>query len=326
MTYAAVDLGTNAFRLLIVDKKRKKVLKRYSSIIGLGSYISKTNILSPPKSYYKVLDKIFKYIKDFEVKKVRVVGTSIFRDSLNKEQIHRDFYRRYKVKLEIISPSVEAKLTSIGALHPLTFNNENCLVIDIGGGSTEVVLVKESKIKKFISMKIGVVREFNFYKISDFIDTTFEKRIFNDLEKKITSYKFFNSLKDNKFKVVMNGGTPTTLAAIKLKMKKYDPKQINGYKLSSSYIKSVFRSLIEMKSEDRLRIYGMEKGREIVIIYGVFILLSLLKILKKRIVYVSDSGILEGLIQEINWFLNYDDYIQTEVKKWLMKNQKTTMK
>ena len=300
MAYATVDLGTNAFRLLIFDNKRKNVLKRYSSIIRLGSYISKKKILMPPKSYYKALDKIFYYIQKYKVEKVLVVGTSVFRDCKNKKEITDEFYNRYKTNLEIISPSIEAKLTSQGALMPLSFNNESCLVVDIGGGSTEVILRRKSKIEKYVSMKIGVVREFNKYNISDSFTKSDVDRIFSDLETKILSYKFFPNLGDNKFKVVMNGGTPTTLSAIKLKLKEYNRELVNGHKLSTSYIKNVFNALLTMKSSERLKLVGIEKGREIVLIYGIFILLILLKILKKRVVYVSDSGILEGLIQEID--------------------------
>ena len=98
MIYAALDLGTNAFRLLIVDISKNNILKRESIIVGLGSYISKDKILLPPKKYYDALDRIFKIVKKFKVKKVDAVGTSIFRDSSNKKQIKDEFYNRYKHK------------------------------------------------------------------------------------------------------------------------------------------------------------------------------------------------------------------------------------
>ena len=152
----------------------------------------------------------------------------------------------------------------------------------------------------FVSMRLGVVREFNTYGISE--NFTLQQRaiIFKKIEKKINKYSFFNKLKDNDYDLVMNGGTPTTLAAIKLEMKKYNSQLVNGQNLKLSYIKKVHNFLFEMSPEERLKLSGMEKGREVVIIYGIFILLSILKILNRKSIYVSDSGILEGIMQEID--------------------------
>ena len=76
MIYAAVDLGTNAFRLLIVDKDKEEIIRRESEIIGLGSYINKDKFLVPPPKYYKVLDKFIKIIEELKVSRVDIVGTS----------------------------------------------------------------------------------------------------------------------------------------------------------------------------------------------------------------------------------------------------------
>lgn len=300
MAYAAVDLGTNAFRLLIVGDDRKKILFRYSSIIGLGSYIDNNNVLAPPSNYYKSLDKIFKSIETFNVQKVSIVATSIFRDCINKSQLKEDFLKRYSYNLKIITSKREAKLTSRGALEPLDFNDSKFLVVDIGGGSTEVTLIKDNIITDYVSMRIGVVREWKRYKKIDSFTIFDKKNIFKDIQKKLLKYKFFSNWKEKKIKIVMNGGTPTTLAAIKLKLEKYSPEAISGQRLSLNYIESTHDELILMKPNERLKLYGMEKGREVVIIYGIFILISILKLINKDSLYVSDSGVLEGLIQEID--------------------------
>ena len=85
MIYAAVDLGTNAFRLLIVDKDKEEIIRRENEIIGLGAYINKDKLLFPPSKYYKVLDKFFKIIKELKVHRIDIVGTSIFRDCRSAE-------------------------------------------------------------------------------------------------------------------------------------------------------------------------------------------------------------------------------------------------
>ena len=300
MAYAAVDLGTNAFRLLVVDKDKRKILLRYSSIIGLGSYLNKNNVLVPPIKYYRSLDKIFRSIKSLNVKKVNIVATSIFRDCVNKSELEEDFFKRYSYKLKIITSKREAELTSKGALKPLNFKDRRFLVVDIGGGITEITLVENNIIMNYVSMRMGVVREWRRYKKKNSFTIIDKKHIFKDIEKKLLRYKFFSNLEVKKVKIVVNGGTPTTLAAIKLKLKRYSSELVNGQKLSLSYIKKTHDKLMLMKPEERLKLYGMEKGREVVIIYGIFILISILKLINKDSLYVSDSGVLEGLIQEID--------------------------
>ena len=159
MICAAVDLGTNAFRLSIVKKtkKKSKVLKRYRSIIGLGSFMDSQKRLLPPLSYYKVLDKIFSLITEFNVEKTQIVGTSIFRDCKNKKRIKEEFKNLYGHELRIISPKEEALLSSQGALTKMNLNNLYSVVVDIGGGSTEIILNKNKTPIGFLSIDIGVV-------------------------------------------------------------------------------------------------------------------------------------------------------------------------
>ena len=216
------------------------------------------------------------------------------------EHLKEDFLKRYSYNLKIITSKREAKLTSRGALEPLDFNDSKYLVVDIGGGSTEVTLIKDNIITDYVSMRIGVVREWKRYKKIDSFTIVDKKNIFKDIQKKLLKYKFFSNLKEKKIKIVMNGGTPTTLAAIKLKLKKYSPEAVNGQRLSLNYIESTHDKLMSMKPNERLKLYGMEKGREVVIIYGIFILISILKLINKDSLYVSDSGVLEGLIQEFD--------------------------
>ena len=300
MIYAAVDLGTNAFRLLIVDKDKEEIIRRESEIIGLGAYINKDKLLFPPSKYYKVLDKFFKIIKELKVNRIDIVGTSIFRDCRNKVEIKKEFYSKYKYNLQIISPKKESQLTSYGALSPMKLKRKNYIVIDIGGGSTEISLVSNKVVQDYTSIKLGVVREFNKYKTTKNFSKNIKKSIFNNIKKKLVKNSFFSQLTCSDFTIIANGGTPTTLAAIKIKKKNYNRNLVNGKKLSLSYIKSIHELLMTMDPGERLKLNGMEKGREIVIIYGLFILLSILWVLKKRVLYVSDSGVLEGLVQESN--------------------------
>ena len=87
MKIAAVDLGTNAFRVLIQEKDQKSYFNilKYREIVGLGKHLNSDNELRLTKKYYSTLNKIFLLLKKYNVEKVKIVGTSVFRDATNKK-------------------------------------------------------------------------------------------------------------------------------------------------------------------------------------------------------------------------------------------------
>lgn len=311
MICASVDLGTNAFRLLIVDKREDvKVLKKYRTIVSLGAFINKDSRLIPPKKYYKALDKIFSMIKLYKVEKIKIVGTSVFRDATNKKSIIKEFKKIYSYNLNIITPKKEAYLSTKGVLSTLKRNNKkNLLIIDIGGGSTELILVKDSKVIKYVSLNVGVVKLLNLFGFKGKINSNKIELIKAFILKKIDK-EFIEAIKREKFDLVFNAGTATTLAAMKLELSKYNHSLINGYRINVNYVDDVISFLPKLNLKERLSIVGLEKGREKVIIYGILILRVILLNLRKRVFLVSDSGVLEGLIQEIDWFFTFNEYIE----------------
>ncbi|MEE2702318.1 MAG: hypothetical protein VYB18_04700 [Thermodesulfobacteriota bacterium] len=302
MICAAVDLGTNAFRLLIVRKSKNnpKVLKRYRSIIGLGSFLDSKEILNPPSSYYRTLNKIFSLIKEFEVERVDIVGTSVFRKCRNKKSIQAEFKKIYGHNLNIISPKKEAYLSSQGALSKIHTKKRYSVVVDIGGGSTEIVLNKNRKFLHYASIDTGVITLMNKFNLTGNFRNEDLSQIENYVEKQFCKKKIINQIHLTQFDLIMNAGTPTTLASIKQRMQTYNQALINGYRVSKKYTLMTLDKMNNTSVRNRLKIIGMEKGREKVIIYGLIIVVAILNILRKRAFIVSDSGILEGLINKSN--------------------------
>ena len=298
MKIAAVDLGTNAFRVLIQEKHRKSYsnILKYREIVGLGKYLY-DNELRLPKKYYSALNKIFLLLKKYNVEKVKIVGTSVFRDAANKQQIKSEFFSKWKYKLNIVSSKIEAELTAKGAISKFTKKNKY-LVVDIGGGSTELVLVRGDTIYSYISLDIGVVKmlkkfkNHNKYSINDL--TEISEYVANFLNSNKIDKKFSN----NDFTIIMNAGTPTTLAAIDLKMEQYDEKKISGHKMSLAKTHKILNLLSKMTWRERLNIVGLEKGREKVIVFGIIILIKIVEFFNKKNYLVSDSGVLEGIFEK----------------------------
>ena len=298
MKIAAVDLGTNAFRVLIQEKHRKSYsnILKYREIVGLGKYLY-DNELRLPKKYYSALNKIFLLLKKYNVEKVKIVGTSVFRDAANKQQIKSEFFSKWKYKLNIVSSKIEAELTAKGAISKFTKKNKY-LVVDIGGGSTELVLVRGDTIYSYISLDIGVVKMLKKFKNHNKYSTNDLTEISEYVANFLNSNKIDKKFSNNDFTIIMNAGTPTTLAAIDLKMEQYDEKKISGHKMGLAKTHKILNLLSKMTWRERLNIVGLEKGREKVIVFGIIILIKIVEFFNKKNYLVSDSGVLEGIFEK----------------------------
>ncbi len=173
------------------------------------------------------------------------------------------------------------------------------LVIDIGGGSTELILTRNNKVIISESIKLGVVSLAEKFLRNDpplpeeldLINSEISKILLSS-SRSINESLNKNSVPD----LIGTAGTITTLAAMDMKMKVYDPDIINAHVLKIKTIKSLFEQLIKIASTKRNCIAGLEKGREIVIIPGILILCSIMNLINAEKLTVSDSGLLEGIL------------------------------
>jgi len=298
MKAAAIDLGTNAFRFLIRDLDEKNnygYKSRY--VVGLGKYLNDNSYLVLPKLYYETLDMIFSDINKNNVDKIHIVGTSVFREALNKEEIVDNFKARYNQNLNIISSKTEAELTSLGTNSLRVESASNKIIVDIGGGSTEIILTLDDKFVDYVSLDLGVIKLLKIFKETNIFSNDKIIDIKNYIKSILSKIDFYQYIK-NDTQVIFNSGTPTTLAAISMNLIKYDPEKINGSRLSNKITHKIFEKLCNKTSKDRLEINGIEKGREEVIVYGVLILLEILEYFKIDHYFVSDLGVLEGIFEK----------------------------
>ena len=298
MKAAAIDLGTNAFRCLIRDlDSNKDTEMKFRHVIGLGKFLDENNRLNLPNKYYAALDNIFNIIHQNYVKKIYVVGTSVFRDSINKNEILLDFKERYNQKLNIISSGVEAELTSLGVNSLFVNPESDKIIIDIGGGSTEIIFMSQQKIINFHSLDLGVIRLYKKFNEINIFSPEKIKQI-KDFVKKIIHESNISLNKIKKYQLVFNSGTSTTLAAISKKLKNYDSKIINQANLSTTETYRILNILVNKTAKQRLLLNGIEKGREEVIVYGVIILITIMEYFNKLHFLVSDKGVLEGIFEK----------------------------
>ena len=107
---------------------------------------------------------IFSDINKNNVDKIHIVGTSVFREALNKEEIVDNFKARYNQNLNIISSKTEAELTSLGTNSLRVESASNKIIVDIGGGSTEIILTLDDKFVDYVSLDLGVIKLLKIFK------------------------------------------------------------------------------------------------------------------------------------------------------------------
>jgi exopolyphosphatase/guanosine-5'-triphosphate,3'-diphosphate pyrophosphatase len=265
--------------------------KKYTT--RLAEDINKTGKLSEEaiSRTIKALSDFNKHILKYDVESIKAVATSAVREASNKEEFLK-LTEDFCFKIEVIDGRTESLLTFQGVLSGLDLKDKPLLLIDIGGGSTEFVYYNGSQITSYESFKFGVVKLAEIFNFHSKIDSQILKLMEEELDKLILPHLLND--KEIEF-LIATAGTPTTLAAIKMSMKEYEPKKINGFIMSKEDIKKIFRLICEKNIEERLKIIGLEKGREDLIIPGTFILLYVMDNLNIDKMIVSDNGLREGV-------------------------------
>ena len=297
MRIASIDIGTNTFRILIGEVKGQGLKKLYvgNIITRLGGGFSEGTISEEAISRaIPALRGFSKLLEEYRVKRVRAVATSVVREASNKF----DFLKRVEdetgIGVEVIPWEEEARLTALGVLNSVEVPTKYSLILDIGGGSTEYTLVEGSKILRLKSTSLGVVHLTERY-LRDNPPSELDIKLLSlEVEKVISDELTWTSFEDP-ITLIVTAGTPTTLAAMELELKQYDPDLVNGFILKKYAILNILKKLLKLPAKERLKIPGLQKGREDVILSGIVILLKTMKRFSKDEALVSDGGLLEGV-------------------------------
>lgn len=222
---------------------------------------------------------------NYGIKKVVVVATSAVRDAINKKEFVKQVFREIGWQIQVISGEKEAELSYYGAVSALSRMSPLGIpiVIDIGGGSTEVIFKNIGQIQG-VSVNVGSVR---------FQETAWSRE---ELDQRLLPLiKEVINLGET-ISLVAVGGTATTAAAILYGISEYDREAIQGRFLALESIKKLKDQLKEMPLEERKKITGLTPKRADIIVPGLEILVRIIELMGEPGITVSDAGILDGLM------------------------------
>ncbi|MEW6143826.1 MAG: Ppx/GppA phosphatase family protein [Thermodesulfobacteriota bacterium] len=302
MRIASIDIGSNTFRLLVSETGEGASLKKLyicREITRLGEGLAPGKMLISPNAMDRSLKALSGFslkLKEYGVGKLRAVATSAVRESLNGQDFIRKVESETGISVDVISGDEEARLTVRGVLNSVSFGTPDCLIFDIGGGSTEYIYIEGGEIREIASTGLGVVRLTEKY-LGGETDTDSDIASLNrDVRGTIADgLSCFPAAGGDRLTLIGTAGTPTTLAAIELGLEKYDPALVNNFVLTRGMIERTLEILLGLPKTGRTKVPGLEKGREDLIISGISIVLNTMDRFSATSMVVSDAGLLEGV-------------------------------
>jgi exopolyphosphatase / guanosine-5'-triphosphate,3'-diphosphate pyrophosphatase len=299
MRVAVVDIGTNSTRLLIADVQDGRViseLERHSNVTRLGAGVDADGHLREDamQRVYDTLDGYRGLIERRGADRGLAVLTSAVRDASNGEKFAATVERRYGLAPHVLAGEEEARLTFLGATSERDREGRTpTLVIDIGGGSTELVIGAGREAEFHVSNQAGVVRQTERFIHSD-PPVEPELRELSADARAILMEGVPARRRDAVQHAIAVAGTATSLGAIAQRLEPYDPEKVHGYVLSKSECKRILGELAAIPLAERREVPGLHPDRAPTIVAGVLILLSVLDLFGLEDVEISEHDILRG--------------------------------
>lgn len=291
---AVIDVGTNSTRLLVADVADGRVspLDRRSTVTRLGRGVDLSGHLAS-EAIEDVCTAIAGYVEIVEelgAETVDAIATSAVRDADNGSAFIAEMRERFALSARVLDGEEEARLTYLGATSE-DLPSEPTLVVDIGGGSTELIVGSGREISFHDSLQVGVVRHTERHFTSDPLTASEMEALAADVRGLIEESVGAGVEASQAIAVA---GTPTSLAAVELGLEPYDPSRVHGHVLALPSIQRMLSRLASAPLAERVEIPGLHPARAPNIVAGVVILVETMRAFGLEKVTVSEHDILYG--------------------------------
>lgn len=287
--YAAIDIGSNAIRLLIaniiIEKDKEPQFKKSSLVrvpirLGADAFVKGSISEENKKRMIDALEAFKLLMQVHGIEKFKACATSAMREANNGYAIADEIYDKTNVKIAIIDGKQEAAIISSTDLKELINSDDSYLYVDVGGGSTEFTLFSKGKIVTSKSFKMGTVRLLNNTKAEN-------KSIFKNVEKWIKE----NAKGLKRLSLIGSGGNVNKLFKMSGRMP--------GKPLSYIFLNAQYQFLKNMSYEERISELSLNPDRADVIIPATKIYLSAMKWSGARKIFVPKIGLADGIVKSL---------------------------
>jgi exopolyphosphatase/guanosine-5'-triphosphate,3'-diphosphate pyrophosphatase len=307
--FAALDLGSLTVRLAVAEGVRGgkfRLLVHRREITGLGQGLAATGELAPAgmARTLKALKTFKQVMADHQVEIYRAVGTQALRQARNRQLFLDRLHDTLGLAVEVLAPEAEARLSLTGvlsALAPEVLAAPAVLVFDVGGGSTEFALVRPGRDPVFASLPLGVL---TLSQARPLGDPPIPEKVAALKEELAARLGFFY---DETIRphleadpcLVGTAGAVTTLAAMHLKLREYDPNKVNNLNLTRAQVAALAELMARLPEAARAGLAGIEPAKAGVMVAGALIVLTILTVCRQDSLVVIDAGLLEGVLYEL---------------------------
>jgi exopolyphosphatase/guanosine-5'-triphosphate,3'-diphosphate pyrophosphatase len=307
----AIDIGTNSIHMVIVEIDPQlatfSIIAKEKNTVRLGERDRKTGKLTPEaiSRALEALQRCQALAVSFEAKHIFAVATSAVREAPNGTAFLKQVYDELGLQVNLISGQEEARRIYLGVLSGMEFDEHPHVIIDIGGGSTELILADRQEERFLSSTKVGAVRLTREFITEDPISekelTYLRAYVRGMLERPVENIR--NSLAENEqAKMIGTSGTIETLAVIIARETlEEEPNPLMGYEVSREALEELTERLAKMSYEERLNVKGLSEKRAEIIVPGAIVLVEAMKMLDIEAIALCERALREGII--VDWML-----------------------
>lgn len=298
MRYGIIDIGSNTFRLIIAEITEKSyfVIDGFKENVRLSEGLDKDNFLIEEKMEYgkKTLKMLVDYCQASKCEEIRIVATAALRKARNRDEFISYARDEIGVQVELLPGESEAMYDYVGSINSLSKNNY--IFMDIGGGSTEIGLVRDRKLKNSISLPFGAVDLANAFNLRDKAKLDDIRR----LEEYVASkYQEVSWLKEGKdLPLIGIGGSIRTIGKIQKKKDDYPLSAIHNYYIDRNDVDELFQEVSSTSQKKRENIGGLSKDRADIFVGACGAVKYLLDYCGSSKLVISRDGLREGIMFE----------------------------
>jgi exopolyphosphatase/guanosine-5'-triphosphate,3'-diphosphate pyrophosphatase len=295
---AVIDIGTNSARLLIADVGGGSVreLVRRSKVTRLGRGVDLAGQLSAEamEAACEAIREYVELVRDSGTETIEAIATSAVRDASNGGAFIAELRERFSLSARVLDGEQEARATYLGATAERPPPRPT-LVVDIGGGSTELVVGAGGEIDFHASLQAGVVRHTERHLTADPPTSAELEGLAADVRALIEAPMGERRSQLRVEEGIAVAGTPTSLAAIMMELDPYDPERVHGHELGLRSIQTMLSRLASLPLSERQEIPGLHRDRAPTIVAGVVILVETMRAFGLDRIRVSEHDILYGV-------------------------------
>jgi exopolyphosphatase/guanosine-5'-triphosphate,3'-diphosphate pyrophosphatase len=296
---AAIDIGTNSIRCIVVEADNKggyKVLDDEKSTVRLGEELSRTGAISQQASARAIeaVGRFKKLIDGFKISAVEAIATSAMRRARNGQELLNTLSTELGHEIRVISGVEEAELAMISAQRHFDMEYKRYAVFDIGGGSLEITTALGNHIEECYSLDLGAVvmteqfithdpaRSANLQKLQNHVRTQLKKQV--------------NRSKTQFHTLIGSGGTTTAIGSMAMNALGKSYASIHGYEVLRSEVVHLLTMLTRKTLPERRLVPGLNADRADIIVAGIAVIEELMRFFGANQLLVNERGIREGLI------------------------------